>query len=155
MLPLVESSFKQLVRANPAGFNKDLVVEVMKNIKAQSFDGSDFFTHPIIDQKNQVKMKLHGFRNAMDEHAWRKECKYKCAYEPFLTGMTIPLKVQGNDLYHKARMVIAWPYAYGRPQISIQFLLSKEQTWVTVPCRATTVCTTFYGLFPQEDGRYI
>lgn len=155
MFPLVESSFKRLIRSKPVRLDRSLVVETIKNIKAQSFEGADFFTHPIIDQSNQVKLKVNTFRNILDRDAWRKSCRLKYQYESLLTGVTIPLNIQGNDLYHKARLVIAWPAGFGQEQISIQFLLSREQTWVTVPCRTNTVCTTFYGLFPKEDGRFI
>ena len=126
-----------------------MLIATMKNIKAQSFRGHDFFTHPIINQNEQVKFKPETFRNQYTQSEWLRVVRHKTRYLENLTGITIPLDVKPSIFVEKARVVISWPDALGDVQLSIQFLCRAEQKWVVVPCKTNTVCDTFYGLFPE------
>ncbi|QEP52448.1 hypothetical protein D9_0241 [Aeromonas phage D9] len=146
----LEKSFRELVKDKPAGMNPSQYIKVLKDITAQSFNGKNMFRSCIFTQQERVKYLVEEVRCHYDSISWHKRFGGRGMYIPRLSGIAIPVNLSYNDLFHKARLVIATHRHLEYVQISLQFLMTDDSIWVDVPCRTNNVKEVIEQLLIQE-----
>lgn len=151
MLDTAERSFLELVKDQPGTeFNRSLLVKVLKDISAQSFNGGNIFTHPLVNSAEPVVYRELAIRNQLTCREQQNQPGALHGYEVMWDMFAIRLVSPKWSVGQNARIVVAiepWEDNY---QVGVQFFVDAAQKWVTVPCNTGTVLSTILGLFPQE-----
>lgn len=148
-----ESSFKELM-GDIGGFSRyhvrTAIIETLKNITQQSFDGINIFESPLVDKNIRTKYKHEFIKNNLSQEEYSNKIKHKVRYHSLLSGLVIPLRTPKWYVGSRSRLVISCDNYLVNIQISIQFYVDNVDKWVSVPCRTNTVKETIMNLFPQE-----
>lgn len=136
---ITEDSFKEVLHDKVVGIDRKRIVALIKNIRAQSYDGANMFEDPAFGQGEKCKVVYSAVPNPLTPEEWKDQCKLKVPYHPMLTALCIPIWIYNQVRTVQARLVLCTP-EYGPDVIAIQIRYGfSEYTWSTVYCKTNTV----------------